>query len=101
MAAGRHLRQRGKNRPDRIGLTICQVLKVEGTTLQLKGLDAIDGTPVLDLKPWMSGFAPRGVDSRTAMGARTHVRLLVSPRSSSTDAASRLLRMSATVGRCP
>ena len=52
--------QRGKNRPNRIGLTICEVLKVDGTTLHLKGLDAIDGTPVLDLKPWMSGFAPRG-----------------------------------------
>jgi tRNA-Thr(GGU) m(6)t(6)A37 methyltransferase TsaA len=52
--------QRGKNRPNRIGLTICRVLKVEGTTLHVSGLDAIDGTPVLDLKPWMSGFAPRG-----------------------------------------
>ena len=52
--------QRGKNRPNRIGLTICKVLKVEGTTLHVSGLDAIDGTPVLDLKPWMSGFAPRG-----------------------------------------
>lgn len=51
--------QRGKNRPNRIGLTTCEVLKVDGTTLHLKGLDAIDGTPVLDLKPWMSGFAPR------------------------------------------
>jgi tRNA-Thr(GGU) m(6)t(6)A37 methyltransferase TsaA len=52
--------QRGKNRPNRIGLTICEVLRVDSTTLHLKGLDAIDGTPVLDLKPWMSGFAPRG-----------------------------------------
>ena len=52
--------QRGKNRPNRIGLTTCEVLKVDGTTLHLKGLDAIDRTPVLDLKPWMSGFAPRG-----------------------------------------
>lgn len=52
--------QRGKNRPNRIGLTICKVLMVEGTTLHVSGLDAIDGTPVLDLKPWMSGFAPRG-----------------------------------------
>ncbi len=52
--------QRGKNRPNRIGLTICQVLKVDGTTLHLKGLDAIDGTPVLDLKPWVSDFGPRG-----------------------------------------
>ena len=32
----------------------------EGTVLHLKGLDAIDGTPVLDIKPVMSGFQPRG-----------------------------------------
>ena len=52
--------QRGKNRPNRIGLTICEILKVGGTTLHVKGLDAIDGTPVLDLKPWVSDFGPRG-----------------------------------------
>ena len=52
--------QRGKNRPNRIGLTICKVLKVEGTRLRVEGLDAIDGTPVLDLKPWVSDFGPRG-----------------------------------------
>lgn len=52
--------QRGKNRPNRIGLTIARILRIDGTILYLSGLDAIDGTPVLDLKPWMSGFAPRG-----------------------------------------
>ncbi len=39
--------QRGKNRPNRIGLTTCRIVSV-------------DGTPVLDIKPVMSGFAPRG-----------------------------------------
>lgn len=52
--------QRGKNRPNRIGVTVCRVIGVEGTTLHLSGLDAIDGTPVLDIKPVMSGFLPRG-----------------------------------------
>jgi tRNA-Thr(GGU) m(6)t(6)A37 methyltransferase TsaA len=52
--------QRGKNRPNRIGLTICRVLKVDDLRVHVAGLDAIDGTPVLDIKPWMSGFAPRG-----------------------------------------
>ena len=52
--------QRGKNRPNRIGVTICRCLGVSGTTLHLFGLDAIDGTPVLDIKPVMSGFLPRG-----------------------------------------
>ena len=52
--------QRGKDRPNRLGLTVCRVLRVEGTVLHVAGLDAIDGSPVLDLKPWMAGFAPRG-----------------------------------------
>lgn len=52
--------QRGKNRPNRIGITVCEIVSVDGRTLEVRGLDAIDGTPVLDIKPVMSGFAPRG-----------------------------------------
>jgi tRNA-Thr(GGU) m(6)t(6)A37 methyltransferase TsaA len=52
--------QRGKNRPNRIGTTICRIVRLEGLALHLEGLDAIDGTPVLDLKPWVAQFGPRG-----------------------------------------
>lgn len=52
--------QRGRNRPNRIGVTVCQVRRIEGTVLHLAGLDAIEGTPVLDIKPWIAGFGPRG-----------------------------------------
>ena len=52
--------QRGKNRPNRIGTTICRVDRVAGLRLHVTGLDAIDGTPVLDLKPWVREFGPRG-----------------------------------------
>jgi tRNA-Thr(GGU) m(6)t(6)A37 methyltransferase TsaA len=52
--------QRGKNRPNQIGATICRVLQVEAGKLHLQGLDAIDGSPVLDIKPWITEFAPRG-----------------------------------------
>ena len=52
--------QRGKGRPNRLGATICSVIKVDGLSLHLSGLDAIDGTPVLDIKPVMTGFLPRG-----------------------------------------
>ncbi|MBI3505870.1 MAG: SAM-dependent methyltransferase [Proteobacteria bacterium] len=52
--------QRGKNRPNRLGLTVARIVAVDGLTLHLSGLDAIDGTPVVDIKPWMAGFAPRG-----------------------------------------
>jgi tRNA-Thr(GGU) m(6)t(6)A37 methyltransferase TsaA len=52
--------ERGKNRPNRIGVTVCEIVSVEGRVLEVRGLDAIDGTPVLDIKPVMSGFSPRG-----------------------------------------
>jgi tRNA-Thr(GGU) m(6)t(6)A37 methyltransferase TsaA len=55
------LAQRGKNRPNRIGSTICKMKEVSGTTVVVTELDAIDGTPVLDLKPVMQEFLPRGV----------------------------------------
>jgi tRNA-Thr(GGU) m(6)t(6)A37 methyltransferase TsaA len=52
--------QRGKNRPNRLGVTTCRLLAVEDLSIRVQGLDAIDGSPVLDIKPYMSGFAPRG-----------------------------------------
>jgi tRNA-Thr(GGU) m(6)t(6)A37 methyltransferase TsaA len=52
--------QRAKSRPNRIGVTVCQLLDVAGLTVTVQSLDAIDGTPVLDLKPYMIEFAPRG-----------------------------------------
>jgi len=39
-------------RPNPIGLTLVELLKVEGNTLTVRGLDAYDGTPVLDIKPF-------------------------------------------------
>ena len=51
--------QRGKNRPNRIGTTICRVLAVEGTRILVAELDAVARTPILDIKPVMSAFLPR------------------------------------------
>ncbi len=51
--------QRGKNRPNRIGSTICRIVRVDATRLFVAELDAIDGTPVLDIKPVMLEFLPR------------------------------------------
>ena len=53
------LAQRAKNRPNRIGSTICRVVRREGRTLWVRELDAIEGTPVLDIKPVMREFLPR------------------------------------------
>ena len=50
--------QRGKDRPNRLGSTIVELLKIEGISLTVRGLDAIDGTPVLDIKPVMKQFFP-------------------------------------------
>lgn len=52
--------QRGKNRPNRLGVSVCRIMKVDGRSVEVEGLDAIDGTPVLDIKPVLSGFLPRG-----------------------------------------
>jgi len=52
--------QRAKRRPNRLGVSCCRLLGVEGLRVQLEGLDAIDGTPVLDIKPWVREFGPRG-----------------------------------------
>jgi tRNA (Thr-GGU) A37 N-methylase len=52
--------QRNKDRPNRLGLSVCRLVARDGATLHVQGLDAIDGTPVLDLKPWFGAFGPRG-----------------------------------------
>lgn len=52
--------QRGRNRPNRLAVSVCRILGVEGARLLVGGLDAIDGTPVLDIKPVMAEFLPRG-----------------------------------------
>ena len=44
--------QRGKDRPNRIGMTSVEIVSVSERELTVKGLDAIDGTPVLDIKPY-------------------------------------------------
>jgi tRNA-Thr(GGU) m(6)t(6)A37 methyltransferase TsaA len=52
--------QRGRMRPNRIGLSTCRVVGVDGLAVEVEGLDAVDGTPVLDIKPVWSANAPRG-----------------------------------------
>lgn len=52
--------QRAKGRPNRIGVSVCELLGIDQLTLTVRALDAIDGSPVLDLKPYMQEFAPRG-----------------------------------------
>jgi tRNA (adenine37-N6)-methyltransferase len=52
---------RGPRRPNRIGVTCCTVESVNGRELTVVGLDAVSGTPVIDLKPTMAEFLPANV----------------------------------------
>ena len=60
--------QRAKHRPNPIGVTAVELVSVHGNVVTVKGLDAIDGTPVLDIKPYFpvydrveKAFVPEGV----------------------------------------
>jgi tRNA-Thr(GGU) m(6)t(6)A37 methyltransferase TsaA len=50
--------QRKKDRPNSLGLTIAEMIKREGNKIWVKNLDAIDGTPILDIKPVFKEFLP-------------------------------------------
>jgi tRNA-Thr(GGU) m(6)t(6)A37 methyltransferase TsaA len=54
------LAQRTKRQPNSLGLSCCRLLAVTGLNLTVEGLDALDGTPVLDVKPYFLEFGPRG-----------------------------------------
>ncbi|MEL3961253.1 SAM-dependent methyltransferase [Lysinibacillus endophyticus] len=51
--------QRGKNRPNKLGVTIVKLIEVKNRQLLVEGLDAIDGTPIIDIKPVMNEFLPK------------------------------------------
>ncbi|MCF8373131.1 MAG: SAM-dependent methyltransferase [Bacteroidales bacterium] len=52
--------QRKKDRPNHLGLTIVNLIEREGRILIVSNLDAIDGTPVLDIKPVFDVYLPKG-----------------------------------------
>jgi tRNA-Thr(GGU) m(6)t(6)A37 methyltransferase TsaA len=45
---------RTMTRPNPVGLTLVELVKVEGNVITVRGLDAFDGTPILDIKPFDS-----------------------------------------------
>jgi tRNA-Thr(GGU) m(6)t(6)A37 methyltransferase TsaA len=48
--------QRAKHRPNPIGITTVEIVKSEENTLTVKGLDAVNDTPVIDIKPYFKVF---------------------------------------------
>ncbi len=57
-------------RPNPLSVTVCRLLKVEGTSIEVEGLDLIDGTPVLDVKPYIAAYdaAPKASIPKWARG---------------------------------
>jgi len=56
--------QRARMRPNRMGVSTCALVAVDGLDLHVRGLDAVDGSPVLDVKPYVREFEPRQADVR-------------------------------------
>jgi tRNA-Thr(GGU) m(6)t(6)A37 methyltransferase TsaA len=52
---------RSPRRPNPIGLTVVELLGREGPRLRVRGVDMLDGSPVLDLKPYLSSVAPEAL----------------------------------------
>ena len=49
---------RSPKRPNPIGLTVVELLRREGPRLQVRGVDMLDRTPILDIKPYLSNVSP-------------------------------------------
>ena len=43
-------------RPNPVSVTVCRLLKIDGATIEVEGLDLVDGTPVLDVKPYIAAY---------------------------------------------
>jgi len=53
---------RAPARPNPIGLSVVRLLSVAGCTLEIEGVDVLDGTPLLDIKPYVPAFDVHAVD---------------------------------------
>jgi tRNA (Thr-GGU) A37 N-methylase len=51
---------RNMRRQNWLGVSRCRLVSIDGLDLHVEDLDAVDGTPVLDIKPWFAEMGPRG-----------------------------------------
>jgi tRNA-Thr(GGU) m(6)t(6)A37 methyltransferase TsaA len=65
---------RAPTRPNPVGLSVVRLLGIEGATLQVENLDVVDGTPLLDIKPYIPQFDHQPAD-RTGWFAESRERL--------------------------
>ncbi|MGW3009972.1 SAM-dependent methyltransferase [Streptomyces sp. NPDC001219] len=64
--AGGIFAHRNMRRMNWLGVSRCRLVKVDGLDLHVEALDAVDGTPVLDIKPWFAAMGPQGDVSEPA-----------------------------------
>lgn len=63
---------RSPARPNPIGLSLVRLLKIDGLTLHVKGIDIVDGTPLLDIKPYVPKFDNRRVSKIGWFNTKVH-----------------------------
>ena len=56
---------RSPYRPNRLGISVLQLIGIDGNRLKVVGLDILDGSPVLDIKPYVAGFSRKGEESKS------------------------------------
>ncbi|MQC17023.1 MAG: S-adenosylmethionine-dependent methyltransferase [Chloroflexi bacterium] len=58
------------SRPNPVSVTVCELRKIVGATLVVRGLDLVDGTPVIDVKPYIAAYdaVPKAKLPRWALG---------------------------------
>lgn len=63
---------RSPSRPNAIGLSVVRLIKAEGATLYIRDVDIVDGTPLLDIKPYVPEFDSRLTDKTGWFAAKLH-----------------------------
>lgn len=63
---------RAPSRPNPIGISVVRLIKVEGNILHIKDVDIVDGTPLLDIKPYVPEFDMRAVERTGWLKQKLH-----------------------------
>jgi tRNA-Thr(GGU) m(6)t(6)A37 methyltransferase TsaA len=63
---------RGPNRPNPIGISIVRLIRVEGNIIHIQDVDIVDGTPLLDIKPYVPEFDIRKAEKTGWLEKRVH-----------------------------
>ena len=63
---------RGPSRPNPIGISVVRLVKIEGNVLYIQDIDIVDGTPLLDIKPYVPKFDIRQIERIGWLGSNVH-----------------------------